>query len=358
MTELGRSLARRIAAEGPITVADYMGAALLHPQHGYYMRREPFGRDGDFVTAPEISQMFGELLGLWCVEAWRRAGSPPAVQLVELGPGRGTLMADALRAMRVAPDFLAAASVHLVEASPALRARQREALAGHEVTWHDGLETVPEGPILILANEFLDALPIRQIVRTPDGWHERRIGLDPEGAFCFTLDRAPSPLSALLPDDLQATAVPESLVEVSPAVLGVADTIARRVGRDGVAALFVDYGHARTAAGETLQAVRAHRPHPVLDSPGAADITAHVDFAAVRRAAEATAAVYGPVGQGTLLRRLGIEQRAATLSGPAGERAGEIRAALARLVDADQMGTLFKALAFVPPGTPCPAGFE
>lgn len=358
MTALPSILARRIAAEGPMPVADFMAAALLHPEHGYYMRGDPFGRAGDFITAPEISQMFGELLGLWCAETWRRAGSPSPARLVELGPGRGTLMADALRALRLAPDFLDAATIHLVEASPALRARQRKTLAGQPVAWHDGLETVPDGPLLMLANEFLDALPIRQIVRTRDGWRERLVTVDADGAFAFTLDRRPTALASLLPETVREGAPEGSLVEVSPAVLGLAGAIARRLSGDGIAALIVDYGHAATAPGETLQAVRGHRPHPVLEAPGTADITAHVDFAALGRAAAPAAEVHGPVGQGALLRRLGIEHRAHVLAAAGGDRAVQVEAALRRLTESDAMGTLFKAIALVKPGLPVPAGFD
>ena len=354
---LMQEIKRRIETAGPIGLADYMELALGHPAHGYYATRDPLGAKGDFVTAPEISQMFGELLGLWCAEAWRRAGAPGKVRLVELGPGRGTLMADALRALRLAPDFRAAATVHLVEASPALRAVQRATLAGHDVAWHGDLGEVPDGPLLLIANEFLDALPIRQIVRAEDGWHERLVGLDGAGGFAFTLDPRPTGLAALLPGALRECAPEGSLVELSPAVLGVAAAIARRVAADGIAALIVDYGHAATGPGETLQAVRGHRRHAVLEAPGTADLTAHVDFAALGLAAVPPASTLGPVGQGDFLRRLGIEHRARTLAA-AGNRADEVAAALRRLTDPAEMGTLFKVLALVPPGAPSPAGFE
>ncbi|MET4702151.1 NADH dehydrogenase [ubiquinone] 1 alpha subcomplex assembly factor 7 [Constrictibacter sp. MBR-5] len=358
-TPLADLLRRRIAQQGPITVAAFMAEALGHPRHGYYMRRDPFGTAGDFVTAPEISQMFGELLGLWCAERWLAMGRPAKVALVELGPGRGTLMSDALRAARGVPGFLAALSVHLVETSPPLRAAQRATLATVEVpvAWHDGVESVPPAPMLLLANEFLDALPIRQFVRMPAGWHERMIGWH-DGAFHFTVAPGRSPLAdALSP---AASGAPLGAVaELCPPAIALAGTVAARIRAAGGAALFVDYGHARSAAGDTLQAVRNHRHVPVLEAAGEADITAHVDFEAVARAAgEAGATVLGPVDQGTLLRRLGIETRAATLARAAPAKAAQVEAACRRLIAPGEMGTLFKALAVIAPGQTTPAGFE
>ena len=359
MTELADLIARRIRASGPLTVAEFMTEALQHPRLGYYATRDPLGAGGDFITAPEVSQVFGELIGLWCAEVWAQMGRPDPVLLVELGPGRGTLMADALRALAVAPDFRRALRLHLVETSPALRALQAGALATAAPSWHERLDAVPAGPLLLVANEFLDALPIRQFERRGWGWHERRVGLGPDGtAFAFALDPAPSPSGALI--DPRLSAAPEgSVAEVCPAALGLADDLARRLARDGGAALFIDYGHVESACGDTLQAVRQHRYHPALEAPGSADLTAHVDFEAFAGAARAAGALTcGPVTQGGFLRSLGIEARARRLTANASPESGAaIQSGVRRLIDADEMGTLFKVLALANPDLPTPSGF-
>lgn len=357
MTSLAHILRRRIETEGPITVAEYMSAALVHPEFGYYTRQDPFGTAGDFITAPEISQMFGELIGLWLAATWQQLGSPPNAHIIELGPGRGTLMADALRALQMVPELHAGADIHLVEASPALRAVQSETLADYNVYWHDGMESLPDGPCLLIANEFLDALPIRQIVRQDGSWHERLIGWE-DNQFTFLLDRAPTPLSALLPDNLIDTAPPQSLIEISPAVLGIARAIAQRIDRDGGAALMVDYGYAETAPGETFQAIRGHQTVDVLEEPGMADLTAHVDFGAFARAASCVD-VHGPVEQGEFLFRLGIETRRDTLSKAADVKTKKaLETAVRRLTDRAEMGQLFKVVSLAQKGSPVPAGFE
>jgi len=357
---LAEHLRRRIALEGPLTVAAYMTEALCHPRFGYYVGRDPLGTAGDFTTAPEISQMFGELIGLWCGVVWQAAGRPDPVNLVELGPGRGTLMADALRAAAGVPGFRSALRVHLVEISPALRERQREALAAAVPdpgpAWHDGLETVPEGPLLLIANEFFDALPVRQFQRTEAGWCERLVDWDPAtGDFRFVLSPPAGRLPAAGPPDVPVGGI----VEVCPAGSGVARAIGARVVASGVGALIVDYGYARSAAGETLQAVRGHRYHPPLADPGEADLTAHVNFQALAAAAsEAGAICHGPVDQGDFLERLGLSARAAALATSATERqAADIESARRRLAGGDQMGTLFKALAITGAGAP-PPGFD
>lgn len=322
----------------------------------YYATRDPFGAKGDFVTAPEISQMFGELIGLWSVETWNALGRPTPVNLVELGPGRGTLMADALRAARAAPAFASAMRLHMIETSPALIGKQREALAAFGSTWHENLDAVPEGPLIVIANEFFDALPIRQFERAPRGWHERLVGLDASGAFHFAL--APDPVAgmAMLP----GSTPPGSVVEICAAAEALAEQIARRIVAAGGAALIVDYGTSCRQPGGTLQALRGHARHPPLEAPGSADLTAHVDFKALARAAEtAGARAWGPVAQGDFLSRLGIAERASALSRRATHReAGEIRAAVERLTGADGMGTLFQVLALTAPGAAPPAGFE
>ncbi|MFK8250573.1 class I SAM-dependent methyltransferase [Ancylobacter terrae] len=355
MTPLARELAALIAAEGPISVARYMGLCLGHPRHGYYMTRDPFGAGGDFITAPEISQMFGELVGLWCAQAWLDMGSPSPVRLVELGPGRGTLMADALRAARAVPTFRASLDVHMVEMSPVLRARQQARLAdaGVPVSWHADLGDVPDGPAIVIANEFFDALPVAHFVRAGDGWHERRIGLDAAGRLVFGLDPHPArgvmtSLPARPGDILERLDHP--LLHALPA----------RLAAQGGAALVIDYGHAQSGLGETLQALREHKPVDPLADPGEADLTAHVDFAALARAALAAGArAFGPMTQGDFLTRLGIEARAARLKQAPGADPAAIDAALARLTGPgpDGMGELFKVLAMVHPAVEAVPGF-
>ena len=350
MTPLGQRIVRQIARAGPITVADYMAQVLTDPEQGYYMRGDPLGRQGDFITAPEVSQMFGELIGLWCADTWQRMGEPPEVILAELGPGRGTLMADALRAAKVLPGFLDAARLHLVEVSPSLRARQEETLGRAAATWRRDLSALPEGPLILVANEFFDALPVRQFERSEAGWSERMVVLDDAGALAFGCTPPGPAAELMLPEDLRA-APPGSLVEVSPAGLAVAAEIGRRVTARGGAALIIDYGRAESAPGASLQAVRRHQRHEVLDDPGCADLTAHVDFAALAQAARAAgAASLGPVIQGAFLGRLGLAERAETLlrgAGPAQRR--DIEAARARLAGPEQMGELFKVLAIAQP---------
>src|SRR5512134_920579 len=257
MSPLVEILKRKIASEGPISVAEYMALALGHPKYGYYMQRDPFGQAGDFVTAPEISQMFGELIGLWCVVVWETMGRPVPVVLAELGPGRATLLADALRAARARPDFVAAVRLHLVETSPFLRKRQRRTLAAThpklKAQWHDRLEDMPaSNPVLLIANEFFDALPIRQYVRVDEGWWERRIGLQPDGSgFAFVLEKANG---ADLPEGLERG----TLLEVCPEGVALARTMGARVTRCGGAALVIDYGRWPSVPGESLQSVRRH----------------------------------------------------------------------------------------------------
>ena len=349
MSQLSHVLREMIEQEGPISVERYMALALGHPVHGYYMSREPFGAAGDFTTAPEISQMFGELIGLWAAEVWTLMGSPARIRLVELGPGRGALMADALRAARVHPAFHAALDVHLVETSLLLAGRQREALAecGVPVAWHTSFADAPAGPAIVIANEFFDALPIRQYVRSEVGWCERLVGLDPAGHFIFGLSGEPEPY-------IKAEAPLGALLEVGAEGQRLMTAIAARIASQGGALLAIDYGHTRTDFGETLQAVRAHRFADPLESPGEADLTSHVDFAALGRAARSTGcAVHGPVTQGAFLNQLGLAQRALALAARATpEQVTAIEAAVRRLaspgpVDGPDasMGALFKALA-------------
>lgn len=360
MSGLTRHLRDRIALQGPLTVAEFMAEALNHPRLGYYMRGDPLGRAGDFVTAPEISQMFGELIGLWCVATWEQMGRPERLVLAELGPGRGTLIADLLRAAAVVPAFRAALEVHLIEPSPAMRRLQAQTLAGEHVAWHTDLDELPSGPLLLVANELFDALPVRQFQRTERGWCERLVDVDRQnGGFRFVLAPGPSPAAALIPP-APLKASPGSVVEVSPAGIGLAHAIGERVREDRGVALVIDYGRETSAPGESLQAVRRHRRHDPLAEPGLADLSVHVDFETLARAArEAGARVCGPVRQADFLRALGIEARAARLArGASPIQRKDVHAALRRLIDPSAMGNLFKVLAIIHPDQPTPAAFE
>lgn len=361
-SELGRRIARRIAATGPMSIADFMAEALGHPTFGYYRRAMPLGAAGDFTTAPEISQMFGELIGAWLAERWQAIGKPAPVQLVELGPGRGTLMADALRATRGVAGFHDALDLHLVEVNAPLRAMQEGALAAYTPTWHEAFDAMPRGPLLLVANEFFDALPVRQFERMPQGWHERMVGLAPDGErLVFALTPGPSPFARLLPETVRDGDLPTGTVaEASGATIDLASRIAERLVQDGGWALIIDYGRDVPGTGATLQALRGHRPVDPLDRPGETDLTAHVDFATLAQAACTTGArVFGPTGQGTFLRRLGIERRAEMLKARATPpQRSAIDAALLRLIDKDQMGTLFRVLAMGDDRSAAPAGFS
>ena len=361
-TPLEVEIRRRIAAAGPMPVGEYMALCLGDPAHGYYMTRDPLGARGDFITAPEISQMFGELIGLWMAATWTLMGSPENVRVIELGPGRGTLMSDALRAVQVMPPFRAAMVLHLVEISPPLRARQEQTLqaAGVPVSWHATLEEVPPGPAIVIANEFFDALPINQAVKMAGAWHERLIGVDASGKLAFTVAGDPIPqFGRLLPPAVRA-APERSIFEWRSGLAAM--QLGRRVMDGGGAALVIDYGHAQSAVGETLQAVGQHAYADPLSAPGSIDLTAHVDFAALARGVEAMGPNgFGPIEQAQLLRRLGIETRAARLKANASRtRAAEIDAALARLTGVSRtgMGALFKAMAFAHPKLGTPPGFE
>jgi SAM-dependent MidA family methyltransferase len=352
MTALADLLLRRIRISGPITIAEYMADCLLHPQHGYYTTRPPFGTEGDFITAPEISQIFGEVLGLCLAQAWQDQGAPAAFVLAELGPGRGTLMADLLRATRGVPGFHAAAQVVLIEASPALRARQKASLAPYPVHWADSIDALPEAPLVLLANEFFDALPIRQFQRHAEGWQERLVG-GQGGRLAFGLS-APTRIAAL--EHRLADTNPGDIVETCAPAQGIVAGLAARIDHYGGAALLIDYGDWRSR-GDTLQALRHHAFADPLADPGEADLTAHVDFEALAQAAAPCAAT-GPVPQGMLLERLGITARAQAL---AGRMTGAARtahvAAHRRLTHPEEMGQVFKALALHPRRAPPPPGF-
>ena len=355
---LAARIARRIRREGPIPLAAFMAMALHDPAGGYYARHQPLGRAGDFITAPEISQIFGELIGLWCGDLWQRAGALTPVVLAELGPGRGTLMADFLRAAAAVPGFRTAIRLYLVEASPPLRDEQRRRLAGFAPSFVDSLDALPPGPLLLIANEFLDALPIRQLVRGGGGWRERLVALDAGGDFAFA-DGPESPALALLVPPGLREAAAGTLVEICPAAMALAASLGERLARQPGAAVFIDYGYFPSRPGPTLAAVRGHRAASPLADPGEVDLSAHVDFAAFAAAARAVGAiVYGPAPQGRFLAALGAEARLAALAaGAAPAQRGVLKTGLARLLDPKEMGTLFQVLALTSPHLPIPAGF-
>lgn len=362
----------RIARDGPMPVSEFMATCLYDPAHGYYSTGRPIGAGGDFVTAPEISQMFGEMVAVWAVAVWHAIGRPPRFALIECGPGRGTLMRDVLRVTAAMTAFRAAVEVHLVEISASLMQLQRETLAGSRgvpVCWHADIDAVPATPAIVIANEFFDALPVRQAVRGPDGWHERTVAIDPSGALAFAA--APVPVRDC-PVALPADAAPGTVQEWRGEEAAAA--FARRAAAGG-AALVIDYGYVSTAPGDTFQAMRRHRFVDPLATPGLADLTAHVDFAALARTAQhAGARVHGPLEQGTFLKRMGIETRAAVLQGnAAGRKAAHGKAAsqrtprtdgiahdLSRLAGTgpDEMGALFKVIALSAPEIHHLPGFE
>jgi SAM-dependent MidA family methyltransferase len=360
MTPLEQEIRRIIAFDGPMPISEYMRTCLGHPKYGYYVARDPLGPLGDFTTAPEISQMFGELIGAWAAAVWQLMGAPARVNLVELGPGRGTLMADALRVAKALPALRAALAVHLVEISDVLAAKQRETLSasGVPVTWHRDMREIPDAPTIVLANEFFDALPIHHAVRSEQGWHERVVALDKDDSLAFAVNPVPAlSFDKTLPDAIRDAPVGAIYEWRSAAYLL---DIVRHLKSQGGAALIIDYGYTESQHGETFQAVRGHDYADPLVDPGEADLTAHVDFAALARAATASGMhVHGPLTQGAFLRRLGIEHRAARLKANATpQQAVDIDAALARLTAPDQMGELFKVLAIGDPKLGVLPGFD
>ena len=349
MTPLQALLARRINATGPMTLADYMADCLMHPTYGYYATRDPFGAGGDFVTAPEISQMFGELIGLCLAQCWRDQGAPAQITLAEIGPGRGTLMADLLRATKGVAGFHTALNVHFIETSPSLRKRQAEAVPG--ATWHDDVSTLPEAPLYLVANEFFDALPIRQFSRDAEGWREHMVGV--QGDTLVLGLSAPAPIALL--DDRLADTKPGDIVEHCPALRGIVQTISTKIGAHGGAALIIDYGDWHSQ-GDTLQAVQNHSPANPFANPGLADLTAHVDFEAIAKAAHAFTRV---TQQGVFLERLGFTARAQALAkGLTGDALEAHIGAHRRLTHPDEMGSLFKVIGLYPPQGAPPPGLD
>ena len=359
MTEQSPSLPElidmQIRTTGPMSVATYMGLCLTHPTKGYYRNADPLGASGDFVTAPEISQMFGELIGFFFVNLWQQMGSPKEFTLLELGPGRGTLMADILRVACRAEGFRDALDLRLFETNLALIAEQNARLEAYGAKWIDGFDKVGPGPLLVVANEFFDALPIRQFVRGDQGWHERMVGLV-DGQRRFGLNPTPIPASAM--PEVVADAEPNAVLEVGLASGEVMNRLATTISTQGGAILAIDYGYARTQTGETLQGVRRHQYADVLDAPGEVDISAHVDFEALGTVAKGAGLMVQPLAsQGQFLTRMGINQRASALIAANPGMADELATAKARLVAPEQMGNLFKAFCAASPGLQ-PPGFE
>ncbi|MEE2996578.1 MAG: SAM-dependent methyltransferase [Pseudomonadota bacterium] len=354
MTPLETLIRTRIAVDGPIPVSEYMALALGHPDHGYYMNGSPFGADGDFITSPEISQVFGELIGLWAAVTWQQMGSPEKTVLIECGPGRGTLMTDLLRAAEDVPVFARTIEIHLVETSKTLRNIQAGTLSCINPVWHDSIETVPPGPTILIANEFIDALPIRQVTREHTGWSERCVGLTDD-----TLQFMPG--SAYEdPAGTPIDAITGEVYEFRPAATAFVDELSARLATHPGAALIIDYGYERQSPGDTLQAVRDHQFADPLADPGEADLTAHVDFGALRsHGFNSGCHVFGPVNQAAFLRSLGIVQRMTALSENATpEQIETLYSSIQRLIDPGAMGTLFKAMVISHSGAPTPAGFE
>jgi SAM-dependent MidA family methyltransferase len=353
---------KRIKLAGPMPVRQFMAMCLTHPDHGYYITRDPFGASGDFITSPEISQVFGELIGLWAASVWHMMGQPENVRLIELGPGRGTMLIDAMRAAQVVPAFRSAIVLHLVEVNPKLRERQQQMLGTIDVPamWHETFDDVPDGPAIILANEFFDALPINQAIKQFNGWYERVVEVDASDNLVFGIASDVIPLfDQLVPAGVRDAPV-GAIYEWRTDNVGLG--IGQRMTREPGAALIIDYGHLKSEAGDTLQAVGSHNFVSPLLNPGEVDLTAHVDFEAIASAADSMGArIHGPIDQARLLRNLGVEKRASALKAYASpEKGAEIDSACQRLLGESRtgMGKLFKALAITHPDMKTAPGFE
>lgn len=354
MTLLTKILRRKIEEQGPLSVHDYMEMALSHPEYGYYFRQNPFGKSGDFVTAPEVSQMFGELVGLWCIDVWSKLGAPATFNIVELGPGNGTLMVDALRSGTLVPEFIDAAQVHLVETSEQLRTRQKTEINHHSIYWHTDIPPLDTDPVIFIANEFFDALPIHQYEALSGEWYERCVDWK-EDKLTFCLSKEPEK-QLRAPPDLDGTLV----LETCPIGIDIINMICQYLKISGGAALIIDYGSSEALYGDSFQAVRDHTHQHPLEDPGLSDLTAHVKFPQLIEEAQKHAVkVHGPTSQGRFLERLGIEARAGLLKRSATEdQQKSIASDLRRLTSAVEMGTLFKVLTISHNLTAPPEGFD
>ena len=346
MSDLKERLKRLIETDGALTVADYMALCLFDPEAGYYTTREPFGADGDFTTAPEISQMFGELLAVWALSAWNGLGRPTPSMMAEIGPGRGTLMSDMLRTLnQLDASFVILSRFGMIEASPRLAEIQRTKLGAGKAkpTWFTDIEQLPKIPLILIGNELFDAIPVRQFVKTPQGWRERMVALDEAGDLTFAVGMTGLDAALLPPDASEAE--DGAIFELAPARTALMEKIAAHIARHGGAALFADYGHLQTGIGDTLQAVRRHKFDGVLDNPGEADLTSHVDFAALAQVARAHDLEVSLTTQGDFLLAMGLLERAGALGQTASEEVRErIRGEVERLAGPAEMGNLFKVM--------------
>lgn len=359
-TALEQQLKAYIQQKGPISTRAFMEACLYDPSHGYYRAGNPIGAEGDFITAPEISQMFGEMLGIWCLLTWQAMGQPFPLQILELGPGRGTLMCDLLRSLeKLHPNF-ETISVHMVERSISLKARQMAALERFDCpkAWYEQIEDVPPGPTILIANEFLDCLPVRQFVKKPEGWHERVVSLDEAGELCFAVGK-PVPAGMVVPAGFDNAAA-GAIFEYCPDFEVVLNDLQRMAAKAPLAALFIDYGYEGPSLGETLQAVHRHKMVSPFVRPGEVDLTAHVDFTAISALALARGLKsFGPRDQGAFLSQLGIGARAERLVANATEaQAEKLASDVVRLVAPEQMGSLFKVMSLTGPGIAPPPPFD
>ncbi len=363
MNALQEYLIKLIKTQGPMSIAAFMAESLGNDKHGYYMKQDPFGQDGDFTTAPEISQMFGEIIGLWQANNWLNMGRPETMHLIELGPGRGTLMQDALRAMKIVPGLLDAVKLHLVEMSPALRKIQKKNLQAYvKPVWYNRINEVlaaaGTNPVFIIANEFFDALPVRQFQKTETGWHERLVCLDSHEELCFQL--APMPTSEQVIPPAHHRAETGNIVEICAIGENILEEIASHIKMNDGTALIIDYGHDTHGTGDSLQAVKGHQYSDILTNPGDADLTTHVNFQRLKEIAQGIGIkTYGAITQGNFLQSMGIKARSDKLSLNATEaQKKDIHSALNRLTGEKEMGKLFKVMALTDHGLQGVIGFE
>ncbi len=357
---LEQKIKKLIRERGTISVHHYMQLALADPEFGYYTQKMPIGMQGDFITAPEISQMFGELIGTWFIAGWQSIDHPQDFTLAELGPGKGTLMKDLLRVTNKLPSFMQAADVHMVEINPELKEQQRLSLAPYDIdiSWYDSLLPLPEKPLMLIANEFFDALPIHQLQLTDNGWRERMITLDNNGELCFSLSETETPHCALAPT--QQNIESGAIYEISPEAIAVTQQIAQHINRFGGIALFIDYGYYTQNYVDTLQSVKNHQYHHVLETPGHADLTMLVDFEKLAQTAQAeNTKVFYNTTQGDFLRNMGIDIRLSMLCKMASlEQQDQLKKDVYRLTSPEEMGTLFKCMAISSSSTPPLFGFN
>ena len=358
MNPLEKIIQKKVKEKGPIALSEYMSLALTHPLYGYHMKKDPLGRNGDFITAPEISQVFGELIGLWAASTWKQMSKPQLTHLIECGPGRGTLMGDFLRATKLMANFRSTINLHLLETSPVLKKRQQGLLKTSSPAWHKNMRTVPPGPTILIANEFLDSLPVQQVMKTTNGWVERLIGL--KNDKLVFVEGKPIKTEQLISWNIPINAKVGAIFEISHSNIEFAEQVCTRLDYNSGYALIIDYGYWESNGMETFQGVRKHSFADPMACPGDIDLTTHVNFgvlASYVRDRGHTAA--GPISQATFLKRLGVRERTKLLIRNAPQtKAAQIAAGTERLTDPKQMGKLFKAMVIMRNGSPLPAGFE